>query len=77
MLRAAMLLIILSLPQLVRAENTNPPEGKAAQGDAADVQDLLLLGPLQPIRLRLRIELEGVPFRTAWRSAFDRWFAAI
>jgi Ca2+-binding EF-hand superfamily protein len=38
------------------------------------VQDVLLLGPLEPIRLRLRIEIDGVPFRTAWREAFDRLF---
>ncbi len=39
-----------------------------------DVQDVLLLGPLEPIRLRLRIEIDGVPFRTAWRESFDRMF---
>jgi Ca2+-binding EF-hand superfamily protein len=38
------------------------------------VQDLLLLGPLEPIRLRLRIEIDGVPFRTAWREVFNRLF---
>jgi Ca2+-binding EF-hand superfamily protein len=42
--------------------------------DASDVQDVLLLGPLEPIRLRLRIEIDGIPFRTAWREAFDRLF---
>ena len=39
-----------------------------------DVQDLLILGPLEPIRLRLRIEIDGVPFRTAWREAVNRLF---
>jgi Ca2+-binding EF-hand superfamily protein len=51
------------------------PDG-ASDGTSADadVQDLLLLGPLEPIRLRLRIEIDGVPFRTAWREAFNRLF---
>jgi len=52
-----------------------PPVNEPNGGDAmSDVQDVLLLGPLEPIRLRLRIEIDGVPFRTAWRDAFDRLF---
>jgi hypothetical protein len=49
----------------------NDPTGADTQ---SDVQDVLLLGPLEPIRLRLRIEIDGVPFRAAWREAFDRLF---
>jgi Ca2+-binding EF-hand superfamily protein len=52
------------------------PAGNAAgmADPEPDVQDLLLLGPLEPIRLRLRIEIDGVPFRTAWREAVNRLF---
>src|SRR5262245_59012773 len=46
----------------------------AVESAAPDVQDVLLLGPLEPIRLRLRIEIDGVPFRTVWREAFNRLF---
>ncbi len=46
----------------------------SAQGVPAEVQDLLLLGPLEPTRLRLKIEIDGVPFRTAWRETFNRLF---
>lgn len=53
-----------------------PPAKTAAESadPEPDVQDLLLLGPLEPIRLRLRFEIDGIPFRTAWRNAFDRLF---
>jgi Ca2+-binding EF-hand superfamily protein len=55
--------------------SAEPPVPPADAGTAApDVQDVLLLGPLEPIRLRLRIEIDGVPFRTAWREAFHRLF---
>lgn len=39
-----------------------------------DEQDLLLLGPIEPTRVRLRIEIDGVPYRTAWRMALERLF---
>lgn len=46
----------------------NPSSVVAGKGD----QDLLLLGPLEPIRIRLNIEIDGVPFRTVWQTMFDR-----
>lgn len=45
-----------------------------SDADTADTQDLLLLGPLEPTRLRVRIIIDGVPFRTAWLDTFNRLF---
>lgn len=43
---------------------------------AADVQDLMLLGPTRPLLLRLHVALDGQPFRVAWQARFDELFAA-
>jgi Ca2+-binding EF-hand superfamily protein len=48
--------------------------GSQGTDSASDSQDLLLLGPVEPTRLRLRIEVDGQPLREAWRDAFDRIF---
>ena len=46
----------------------------AEQANGPGEQDLILLGPLEPIRLRLIVEIDGQPFRTVWRNVFDRLF---
>ena len=53
-----------------------PPSQAATSGEevSADAQDLLLLGPLEPTRLRCRIEVDGEPFQAAWVGAFNRLF---
>lgn len=49
-------------------------------GDEAGAQDILLLGPTHPLRIRLHIDISGVPFHEAWRktveSGFDRFDTA-
>ncbi|MGE5191685.1 MAG: hypothetical protein ACM3U2_04230 [Deltaproteobacteria bacterium] len=68
-------MVAFALMAGILAAHAGPPEDAAeVAGPPPDVQDLLLLGPLEPIRLRLRIEIDGVPFRTAWREAFNRLF---
>jgi Ca2+-binding EF-hand superfamily protein len=37
-----------------------------------DVQDLILLGPTYPLRLRLHLEVSGTPFRDVWRKAVEQ-----
>ncbi len=69
----ATLLVLATFSALVG--HTKSADG-ASDGatNASDVQDLLILGPLEPIRLRLKIEIDGVPFRTAWQEALNRLF---
>ena len=40
-----------------------------------DAQDLLFLGPLRPVWLRLHVTIDGKPFRQIWRSNIERLFA--
>ena len=42
---------------------------------APDVQDILVFGPTRPVLLRLRITMDGQPFRQAWHARFDEMFA--
>jgi Ca2+-binding EF-hand superfamily protein len=56
------------------------PQGEPAaseESSAADVQDLILLSPTHPVRIRLHITINGVPFREAYRktaeNAFERF----
>jgi Ca2+-binding EF-hand superfamily protein len=41
-----------------------------------DVQDLLVLGPTRPLLVRLRVTVDGEPFRALWQKHFDEFFAA-
>ena len=42
--------------------------------DEADGQDILLLGPTHPLRIRLHIDISGVPFHEAWRKTVESGF---
>ena len=63
--------VLILCGQGAPAEEASP--GVAAV-DLPDSQDLLLLGPVEPTRMRLRVEIDGVPFRTAWRETLNRLF---
>lgn len=54
------------------AARAEPPGG--VNEPPADAQDVLLLSPLEPLRLRLRVEIDGVPFRNVWAENFNRIF---
>ncbi len=53
-----------------------PALAAAPAADGADVQDVLFLGPLRPVVLRLRISLDGKPFRQAWLARLNELFDA-
>ena len=72
----AFLLILLMGISAVRSEDLPTTDRSTQETLLDDIQDILLLGPLEPNRLRLHIEVEGVPFRRAWRDAYDRLFDA-
>ncbi len=40
-----------------------------------DVQDIVFLGPMRPLLVRLRITVDGKPFREVWQQRFDELFA--
>jgi Ca2+-binding EF-hand superfamily protein len=42
---------------------------------APDVQDLIFLGPLRPLVIRLHVTIDGQPFRQVWQERFDELFA--
>ena len=67
---ATFLLLISPLATWAREQPRNESPSPTAMAE----QDLLLLGPLEPIRLRLIVEIDGIPFRTAWLNVFDRLF---
>ncbi len=50
------------------------PLSAAEQVSSPAQQDILLLGPLEPVRVRLAIEVDGVPFRKVWLDTFQRMF---
>ena len=70
------LLILLAAAMTIDRGLVLSDDAVESVGDTTqdDVQDILLLGPLEPSRLRLRIEIEGAPFKQAWRDAFNRLF---
>src|SRR5262249_6825750 len=72
---ALVIFLTFAVPSALLVARADPPVKAPNGADAqTDVQDVRWPGPLEPIRLRLRIEIDGVPFRTAWREAFDRLF---
>ena len=56
---------------LVAAE-TSPTRDTQSSPDA---QDVIFLGPTRPLLLRLRVEIDGKPFRQVWQERFDELFA--
>lgn len=57
----------------VGSENlARPGEGLGAAPD--DAQDLIFMGPLRPVWMRLRVTIDGKPFRVIWRANVDRLF---
>lgn len=69
----ALLLTIYTASAALAADQ---PAASFANADSAagDVQDLILLSPTHPVRIRLYIEVNGVGFRDVWRKAADGAF---
>ncbi len=40
-----------------------------------DVQEIIFLGPMRPLLMRLHITVDGRPFRQVWQERFDELFA--
>lgn len=74
-------LVIVAVGTLaVAAEICAPPRLPAADvplADSAiapDVQDIIFLGPLRPLLIRLHVTIDGRPFRELWQERFDETF---
>jgi Ca2+-binding EF-hand superfamily protein len=63
---------LLAVIQALAADKAPAPIATTA---SADVQDMLFLGPMRPLILRLRVTIDGVPFRDAWQERFSELFA--
>lgn len=55
---------------LVAAETTSTRDAQSSP----DAQDVIFLGPTRPLLLRLRVEIDGKPFRQVWQERFDELF---
>ena len=53
------------------AEENNPADENSQDDDA---QDLLFLGPLRPVMIRLHVNVNQRPFRQAWRGNIEKLF---
>ncbi len=58
----------------VAAVRADEARGRASSA-ASDVEDVLFLGPMRPLFLRLHVIVDGEPFRDVWMARFDELFA--
>ncbi len=66
------LVLLVGLMALARGADIAPSRLETSP----DVQDLIVLGPTRPLVLRLRITIDGLPFREVWQERFDELFDA-
>lgn len=63
---------------LTAAETPSSPDDQTSTREtqsSPDAQDVIFLGPTRPLLLRLRVEIDGKPFRQVWQERFDELFA--
>jgi Ca2+-binding EF-hand superfamily protein len=63
-------IVCFGLAELARGAGA---EG-ARPAAAPDVEDLVILGPLRPLIVRLHVTIDGQPFRELWQQRFDELF---
>src|SRR5215469_4234904 len=68
------LAIGVSLTSLSPAEESTTRGGDQVQA-SDDAQNLLFFGPLRPIWIRLRVTIDGKPFRESWQANIKKLFA--
>lgn len=71
-------LLVGAIAAASSASNVLAAEARAEEARAAadldDVQDLLFLGPLRPVWIRLHIQVNRQSFRKVWRDNFHKLF---
>jgi hypothetical protein len=84
---AAIALILCCASRVVERARGAERAGVAARGETIedpavareqapdDAQDLIFMGPLRPVWMRLRVTIDGKPFRVIWRANVDRLFS--
>jgi Ca2+-binding EF-hand superfamily protein len=68
---AAVTAFVFASASSANAETTS---ADATRAPADDAQDIILLSPTHPVRMRLHIQVNGAPFREARRAAIDSAF---
>ena len=70
-------LVCLAAPLFAadRPATTPAADSTARPPVPLDAQDLIFLGPSRPVLLRLRVTVDGLPFRQVWRDYFSPWFS--
>lgn len=69
---ASLLACLLFCDRSDAADRESSPRDKGP-----DVQDLVVLGPMRPLLVRLHVTLDGRPFREEWERRFDELFAEL
>jgi len=73
--RRGLAVILCGLLACAQVTLLRADEGRSLAGEASpDVQDIVFLGPTRPVLLRLRITIDGQPFRNHWRQRFEEVF---
>ncbi|HVC98666.1 MAG TPA: hypothetical protein VND64_33685 [Pirellulales bacterium] len=58
------------------SDDDNPQSAiRNPQSDVSDAQDLIFLGPMRPLLIRLHVTIYGKPFRQVWRENASKVFA--
>ncbi len=70
---AFQLAIVAAAACSVAAGATDAPLASPS-ATAPDAQDIIFLGPLRPLLLRLHVTIDGEPFRQVWQARFDEIF---
>jgi Ca2+-binding EF-hand superfamily protein len=65
--------IAMTLTSLSPAEESATRGGEPIQA-SDDAQNLLFFGPLRPVWIRLRVTIDGKPFRESWQVNIQRLF---
>ncbi|HTM53756.1 MAG TPA: hypothetical protein VL175_06980 [Pirellulales bacterium] len=70
--------LILFVVCLAFCNSTEAADAEVSpRGAPADAQDLIVLGPLRPLLVRLHVTVDGRPFREEWDRRFDELFAEL
>jgi Ca2+-binding EF-hand superfamily protein len=69
----------ISLTPRLHGEERRLPKSDAPADvtGGSDIQDLLFFGPLRPMWIRLRVTIDGKPFRETWRANVRRLFTEV
>src|SRR4051794_38366064 len=72
------MVLVASLVCLVSNNSTEAADSEVSPRAAtSEAQDLVVLGPLRPLLLRLHVTVDGRPFREEWERRLSELFAEL